>query len=857
MATFNFNSTGRTEPLTISVKRVGDNRERFLSRNGNVIAFDEDSGESIAYVSIITDSAASPKVSTKEFTLTCQRPPDCQEGPSLQSIVEFNANQIKYQFHGVNVTQIERQIISSNGLIVDSVIDTPSSSIVTSNFSGSLGNGVYTLKIRGKNCYSEYTNGIEFTITDGTEALDWWDNYPRFDYDAPSDTYRILLAINRAGTYPYVIKDDSDVVIVSGFYSFSPGQILDFTGYDPGTYHVEVGPLTGTVVIDEAPAECDEGPTLLSVESVSPTQTRFTFHGSNVFSIEWQVRTPADVIEDMGTVDPGGAVVTINHVALSGGTHNLRIRGSSCTSETGVVDNLDFVVAGASLAINNVAVEQQTDGRYKLTINFQGGNPNYTITVRTQSNITLGSFPNTTGSPASVTLPAGTAPQTVKVMVMDVNNNVDEETAVILPAPTMKMSFLQATSFSATPTETPMLNDGSVFFIGSETNYNWDAKITLPNGGLWDYIEKRLRKKVGGVWTEKSISNATSQPQNYSVSPSISSERLFMPRTGNSIVIDGLNVFKTAGEWEFRAIARKGGVGGAIVSQLTRQFTVSAPAGPSGIFLYNRNGSSLGSLVSEIDETGDSFPKPAPHLDFAFNNFGGITFYGFAIYLRQKVGDAFVHRATNNFFFAGPETSIDASEYSMFSDQDVSDPVFAPIFAQEPGTWQVEVQGWNSTFDQVVATRKAIFDFTVNTSVPSGFLNRGIIKKVVGSRTYQQMQGVDFGSEILPSGNVRIYYPATRQSINGARTCYPWVYLNHRRLHPDDLAALKSGSGMDMPNGKHTFSVKYHSNAVANYDDVIDGGAAGGAYQLAGEITSISFGYSAMDDYFTVSIRTS
>lgn len=843
----------RPEPLSFSVVRVGDTRERFIRRNDRVISFDEDSGPGIVYTSKITD--ANGNVSSENFTLGCDRPADCQEGPDLQRILAFDGTKISYEFHGVNVFQIERQVISENGIIVDSVIDIPSGPVVESVFQNPLSRGRYTLKIRGKSCYSEDTNGLPFEITDDPDTVDWWPNYPMFDFDEVTGKFRILVAVTRTDTYPIEIRDSSNAIIVAGTVTLTPGQVEFWPGFDPDTYDIVLGPLTGTLVIDVPPAECTEGPELLAVTPISPIQTEFEFHGVDVFQIEWFIRNLSDVILQRSIVAPGGSKVTITHDPLAGGSYNLLIKGSSCTSETGIVDNLDFVVPTVSLNITSVTVEQQSDGRYKLTVNFVGGTPNYTITVRTLANVTLGSFPNTTGSPANVVLPSGTIPQTVKVMVMDVNNNVDEETAVILPAPAMKMTFLQASTFGGTPTRTPMEIDGSIFFIGSAADYNFDVEASLPNGGLWDYIEKRLRKKVGSDLIEKSIQAATGQPQNYVVPAGTSTERMLMPRNANAVTIDGQNIFKTGGEWEFRAIARKGGVSGSIIAQLTRTFIVSTPGVGSGIYLYNRSGNTLGSMISEINQTGSSFPKPVPHFDFAFNDFGGITFYGFAIYLRQKVGNSFVNRASNNFFFPGGRTSIAASEYSLFSDNDPADPAYASLFVQEPGIWSIEVQGWNAALDQVIGTRSAIFDFTVNTSVEQGFINRGTKKTVIGSKSYQQINGIDFGSEILPSGNVKIFYPTSRRSLNGSQTVYPWVYLNHVRLSPTSLAALRGSTGMAMPNGIHSFSVKWHSNVVSDYDDVIDGGGAGGPYQLAGEVRSLSYMFSGMDDYFTVTIR--
>lgn len=850
MGTFKFSSANRVEPLTISVKKVGDSRERFLTRNGNTVSFDEDTGDAIPYEITITDSATPPNVSKSTETLSCERPPDCQEGPELREIVDFDPTKITYKFHGVNVTQIERQIIT-NGLIVDSVIDVPSSPVVTSAFSGPLAKGTYILKLRGKSCYSEFTNGLEFTITDDATELDWAPGYPRFDYDSVAGKFRILIAVNRAGVWPIQIRNASDnSIIVIGNAILSPGQIETYAGFDEGNYDIDLATLSASLSLTAPPDECEQGPELLSVTSLSPTQTKFQFDGLSVFVIKWFIRNTSDVIEQEGTVEPGGALVTINHQPLSAGTHNLMIIGSSCTSQAGVVDNLDFTVAGSALSIQSVTAEQLPTGNYKLTALFSGGNPNFTITVRSNNNVTLGTFPNVTGSPASVTLPAGTAPQTVKLTVSDVNNTNDEETGIVLPAPTMKMSFLQAPNYATVFTKTPMPNDGSVFFIGSDPNYHWDIQVDLPNGGLWDYIEKRLRKKVSGVWVEKSISTATSQPQSYAVPATSGTESLFLPRNGNTVTIDGQNVFKTAAEWEFRAIARKGGVGGSIVSQLTRTFTVSAPPTLSGIVLYNANlDGSLGSAVGEINSVGSSYDKPKPRYDLAITDFGGVQFNQAQVFFRQKVGDSFVQRYQSAKTWGSLQTSVTPSDWSLFNGTNFAN-AHVSLLANEAQTWEIEFVALNGS--TVVGNRKAIFNFTVGETA---YVNPGFKTTTIGSRVYQQRQGLDFGSEILPSGNVRIFYPSQRQSINGQKTCYPWVYVNHVRMDPTELSALKSGSGLALVNGIYEFSVKYHSNAVANYDDVVDGGSLGSAYYLAGEQTEISYANSAMDDYFTVTIR--
>lgn len=848
MATLDFSSTGRPEPLTISIKRVGDNTERFQSRNGNTVSFSSVAGNDVAYVMEIVDAAN--KRTVANFTQSCQRPPDCQEGPDILEITSFNRASISYKFHGVNVQKIRREI-RNNGVIVDISIDEPSSPNVNSPFKGPLANGNYDIYLFGESCYSGETPASRpFTITDGTDDLNWWPGFPRFDYNQAANKYRILIAVNKAGEYPYEIRDSLNNLEVGGNIYLTPGQIIDFTQFDPDTYTVKVGSLTSTLVIDSPPNECEEGPELTSVTSLSTTQTQFQFDGLGVYVIEWFIRNTSDVILHRGTIEPGGANVTITHPALAGGNYNLLIKGSSCTSETGIVDNLDFTVNVGSLTLGNIDVSQIDDGRYRLTVNFTGGTPNYIITVRTQGNSVIGTFPNTTGSPATITLPAGTTPQTVKVMVMDVNNAISENTNVVLPAPTPKLNFLQRDGYTFNPQKTPMVSDGVTYFIGSADQFNWDVEFVLPNGGLWDYIEKRVRKQVSGNFVEKSVSAATGQSQNYSVGSSTGAGSMWFPRNGNTITIDGLNVFKTAGTWEFRFIARKGGAGGAIVGQKTVIFTISSPPGPSGIFLYNRNGNAIGSEIAEIASVGSEFDKPTPHYDLVVKNYGGVSFSRHVIRFLLKVGNNFEPIHSNDKDFGSSRTTMSASDHSLFWHPTDLPPTSKPsLFQQAEQTWLVETSAMNG--NTVVATRQAVFKFKVGGGQ---FSNPGLERKTIAGREYVMTNGLDFGARALSSGNMQLYLPATRQSINGQNTTYPWVYINHVRMHPDDLTAFKSGSGLAFPSAIHTVSIKWHSAAVANYDDVIDGGAAGNAYNLAGEQLQVSGGYSSMDDYFTFSI---
>lgn len=709
MGSFSINTPGRPEPLLISVKRVGDSTERFISRVSNTITFDDDPGPNVQYINKITD--ADGKVSSVPLSTSCNRPEDCQEGPDLLEIISFDALGITYKFHGVRVNQIKRNI-KLNGVIVDQKVDIPGGSIITSSFASVLGEGDYELEIQGDSCYSE-PSSMEFIILDDGSPLAWWPGYPRFTFVGGSEGYRILMSTNKDlqdAKYSIVGKDNG-YVYATGFVSLLAGAVFYVNGVVPGNYRAEIATLSGDVIIVEPDDECEEGPELLSVTSLNPTQTQFTFDGLGVTIVEYFIRDSLDAIIANSTVNPSSSTVVINHQNLSPGSYNLMIKGANCQSEEGVVDNLDFTIAGGgAVDVTAVGVTQQEDGRYKLAVTFTGGVGNYTILVRGLSNNTIASFGNTTGSPANVILPFGITPQTVKVSVIDANLQSDEKPDVVLPPAVPKLNFLQADNFFTLPTKTPMVADGATYVASSSSTFNFDIEFVFPNGGLWDFIEKRFRKLSSGVFVEKSISAATGQPQNYAVSQAINTERLFLPRTGQGLTIDGQNVFKTTNTWEARFRARKGGPNGAIIGEITRTFNISGAAGQlSGIILYNRSGDTLGSAITEVPATGGIYPKPTPQYDLGITTFGGVSFNQVVVYFRQKVNSVFTQRWTNSKNWTSLQTTIDPNDWTMFDGANFG-AVHTSILANQAQEWQVEFVAYNGS--TVVSTKSAVFNFT-------------------------------------------------------------------------------------------------------------------------------------------------
>lgn len=730
MGSFTFQSVSRPEPLLISVKKDGDSRERFLSRAGATINFDEDTGDG-SYTSVITDSNGNS--STERFIVTCQRPADCQEGPDGIVILSKNALEIKYQFHGVNVARIRRSILK-NGAIVDQKVDIPSSSIITSGFASALDPGQYVLRIEGDSCFSQPQDVPFEVIGNGATPLAWTPGYPSSRLLPDQiDIRQILLSINKTiqSAYYSIKNKATGATLIAQEHDFNAGGVLPVDSFGPGTYAITVSTLYGEVIIPEAPEEpednqCQAGPSLLNVISLNLTQTRFQFDGLGVSAIEAIIKQNG-TIKYSNIINPQSSLVTLDHNYFTPGTYNLQIKGANCTSEPGVIDDIDYEVGGGTgggaVDLTNVGVTQLDDGRYRLAVTFNGGRGSYTIIVRGQANNTIAQFPNTTGSPSTVTLPYGVAPQTVKVAVVDADFLRDEITNVVLPPAVPKLTFLQADNFFTPLTRTAMNADGATYTPSASSTFNWDIEFAFPNGGLWDYIEKRFRKLVNGSYVEKSVSAATGNAQNYAVASSINTERIFLPRNGQTLTIDGQNVFKTGATWEVRFIARKGGASGAVVGQITRTFTIAGATGggtPSGIYLHNRAGSTVGSMITEIPISGGSYAKPTPYYDLVVLNYGGVSFNRQEIRFKLQSGTTFTEQMYNSFDFGSLRTSLLPQDHSIFWHPESLWANFVAtakpsLFAQANQTWRIEFTAYNGS--TVVGTKSAVFNFTASGAV--------------------------------------------------------------------------------------------------------------------------------------------
>lgn len=851
MGKFNIDLQGRPEPITIAVKRTGDPVERFLNRSGTIVTFQDVKSGSQAYEVEVTDGNG--QVSRSNFSLDCTPQNPCNEGPEFRGeLLEFDGNHIKYQFHGNGVDQILREILFEN-TVVDTVIDLPSGPIVNSPFQSPLAGGAYTARIRGYSCYSETPSSRGFTIVDDSTPLAWVVNYPTFDKDGA--TYRLLAAITKTGTYTTKITNTgTSAVLLNTTRSYTAGSIaVLLSGLAAGTYLVEIGILSGTVPIVAAPAECDEGPDALEILEATKDYVKYKFHGKDVFVLEQLLTTVGDVIVKRATIEPSNSIVTFTFDApVSPGNYILKLRGSSCSSPSPGYSALPVTIAGAgTLAITSATPTLLADGRYKIDIVFTGGRPLFSTQVKNSAGTIIYAVNGATGSPVSVVMPAGVPPQTVKLALIDADYQVDEEAGIVLPPVTGSARMLYADEitpyFNSAPMEPGVVNS---FALGTAAGFNWDVELSAPNGGLWDAVIKYAKVKVGGVYQDINVAGVTGEAASYNVVPTTTSLRMFQPRKTVALTINGSNPFKVAGQYIVGAILKKGGLNGSTFMTVEREFTYSAPPALSGIQLMNHNGTVVGSKVDDIAQ-GVEYIKPKPYFDIFAPGFNGQAFnsISFVHYYKNAAGN-YEQLFASLFNLGAPVTSIAAGTVSMFKAADLATVGKRELlFSSERQDVRTQISFKNGS--ATVGTFSADYVFTPGTSA---FVNAGFVRTSVGGKDYQLGQGMDFGVRQKVNGNLQLYHPVTRRSINGQNDCYPYVYLNFVRMDLTDLATFRSDTGLSFPKGTYDFHIMWFSGVVTNYDGVVTGGATGNAYNIAGEnIAQISnTGY--MPDSFTVTV---
>jgi hypothetical protein len=91
----------------------------------------------------------------------------------------------------------------------------------------------------------------------------------------------------------------------------------------PPVIPVEVPPIIGSL------KPCDAGPEIRSITSITEQGLVLTFHGQNVFGLDFQILKDGATARS-GKITPTSNVLSIGYETLSAGTYTLRLSGNTC-----------------------------------------------------------------------------------------------------------------------------------------------------------------------------------------------------------------------------------------------------------------------------------------------------------------------------------------------------------------------------------------------------------------------------------------------------------------------------------------------------------------------------------------------
>ncbi|GLU54284.1 hypothetical protein Dfri01_37450 [Dyadobacter frigoris] len=259
--------------------------------------------------------------------------PACTSGPTLQGISNITKTSLRFSFAGTNIPNVTWRI-KSNGTTVRSGTTGALSNATTVDLSfASLDMGNYTLEIEGGDCSSSVTSQA-FTVTapacTGGPTI-----------SSITNINSTGLSVNFAGTgitsLNWAIKNSAGTSLASGKTGTltSNTAALTFGNIVNGTYTLEIqgGDCTSTVssqsfVIN---INCNRGPVVQDIASVTNQSLNFLFDGDGVYAISWKIMKAGTMIAQ-NSVSPQSNRPTINYSSLADGVYELQIQGGSCNS---------------------------------------------------------------------------------------------------------------------------------------------------------------------------------------------------------------------------------------------------------------------------------------------------------------------------------------------------------------------------------------------------------------------------------------------------------------------------------------------------------------------------------------------
>lgn len=300
------------------------------------------------YTLEIEGGNCSSTVSSTTFTVTGG---GCGRGPALGTISNVSQTGLRFQFDGDGVNTINWRVKSAGNTVRSGNTGQLSSAIVNLTYT-SLAAGSYTLEIEGGSCTSVVSSAA-FTIVSGPCT-----GGPTISSitNITASSASVTFAGTNISSLIWRIKSGSNVVANGTAATSSNTAALSFNSLSNGSYTLEIegGSCTSSVssqaftiaVTDTRPA-CSVGPNLVGIYNPTSKGLTFNFYGENVPSIDWKVKSGANVLRQ-NRVSLVNDRPAITFDELPDGEYNLEIQGGACKSTT---STMAFTVIGSALPI--------------------------------------------------------------------------------------------------------------------------------------------------------------------------------------------------------------------------------------------------------------------------------------------------------------------------------------------------------------------------------------------------------------------------------------------------------------------------------------------------------------------------
>ena len=295
----------------------------------------------------------------------------CGENPVVQGTSNITKTSLNYTYSGNTGSNFTWRIRSGNN-VVRTGTTTPSNGNGRIDYN-ELGAGSYTLEIEAITCKS-LTSFTSFRVSDVVAPC------------ASGPTITNIRNINTTGltvdfngtnipNISWEIKQGGALKASGKTNNSSNSANLAYTFLPNGDYSLEIkgGDCTSGVssqnfkidVADTRP-NCPAGPTLYTIYNPSETSLRFDFHGQDIYSIVWRVRSgrkgAGGSVAREGNVTPQSSSPTITYNSLNTGVYTLEIEGGNCKS-VGEMQAREFGVNVAlPIYISNFAAKPAKTG---------------------------------------------------------------------------------------------------------------------------------------------------------------------------------------------------------------------------------------------------------------------------------------------------------------------------------------------------------------------------------------------------------------------------------------------------------------------------------------------------------------